>query len=329
MTTKGERMILQIHQSINQEKRPILTTLDPLALPFKPNARSHKSNISGTLVPAFIIGTKRCYNTDYFICLTLDYSRKKYSHKLILCKKQPKVVAEKLKKLMKNDPAIQLNLQPVIKANIELNLPKNQCFIVEGTMTDLNRYRDYYREGYSGILAHNFSAWLNLDFVKPQNFIPTRSDYINQNANLSQYFEHQMCHFNWIRQKALENFGIEKYPSMMEVRFSRVYKSDQNTNLKFNDQMNFGANKNNNNKLICNTIPVEINGYRPQCQNHKNVRIYHGCPKFKPTDVDFDYPTKYFKPVYWPEVGPRYLILRHDYCQEERYVLYSIVSKLD
>merc|ERR1712115_737933 len=104
---------------------------------------------------------------------------------------------------------------------------------------------------------------------------------------------------------------------MMEVRFSKVYQSDQNTNLHFGDYHAHDAKE----KLICNTIPVEIKGYHSACQNHKNVRIYHGCPKFKATDIDFDYPTKYFRPVYWPEVGPRYLILRHDYCREQNYVL--------
>merc|ERR1711972_785771 len=122
-------------------------------------------------------------------------------------------------------------------------------------MAEVSPYRDYYRESYSGILAHNFSAWLNLDLVKPHKFRPNRSNYINQNANLSQYFEHQMCHFSWAKQKCLANFGIEKYASMMEVRFSKVYQSDQNTNLHFGDYHDV------NEKLICNTIPVDIKGY--------------------------------------------------------------------
>jgi len=348
MATKGERLVQEIHQ--NLQRLPLIP-LDPNALPFKPNANTHKTTLSGTLVPAFIIGTKRCYNVDYYVCLTLDFNKKKFSHKLILCKKQPKVVAEKLKKLVKNDPAIKLNMQPIVKANIKLKMPKNQCYVVEGTLSELDSYRDYYREGYSGILAHNFSAWLNLDFVKPENFIPTISDSKNQNANLSQYFEHQMCHFNFVREKSLKQFGIEKYPQMMEVRFNTVYESNENTNLQFkcpDEYLNHNGllrvskvrktrqNRERNssgevqpNYFICNTIPVEIKGYRTHCQNHKSVRIYHGCPKFKATDIDFDYPTKYFRPVYRPEVGPRYVILRHDFCREEKYVLYSIVARLD
>ena len=292
-------------------------------------SRSIADRDPGNLVPAFIVGSKRCFGIDFYVCMPINPSR--YAGKMVLVRKFQRLPnnsgeSQDSKNSKKAGPQ-----EAGPQVNIQLNLPKNQCYIVENSLKPIEPYRDYYREHYNANLSANFSNWISLDYINPRLYVCQKSNTKSNMANLNQFFEHQMCHFNYILNEVAtkskekqDNFG---FGNLMHVKFSKVGISDNTTNLYFSD-------KKSGTTFVCNTIPVEISGMtktdfekKGELSKFRKVLIYHGGPKYSSTDVDYDYPTKYFRPIFKPCGEKIFTILRHKKVTGGNEVLYSIVAE--